>query len=571
MKLRVKMMMISLLPVFVLGIGLYALAADRIANGIYDESYAGMQAAALAVRDIFEVGNPGSYRLDESGELWKGDTLNITRSVGIVDHMKETTGMDVTVFWGDARVLTSIKDEDGERQVQTKAPKAVTQKVWESGEAFLDRNVEILGTEYVACYTPFYQEGMEDGEPVGMVFLGKPRAKVSKIINEMRLQMLLAVLAVLLATGIVVTRLVSRIIRALSKGMDLLQRISKGDLTAVADASLLRRSDEIGLLGNEINALRSELLDIVNVLREKSIQLDLEAKSLKRHSGNVLAAMKGLDASAQEMSVSCTTQAEDASTVGSNIMEIGEMIGKNNAEIKKMHEISGQIQMVSKEAMGEMQTLNEEMRQVNTSLHYLGQQARMTKESADKISRATELIAAVASQTSLLSLNASIEAARAGEMGRGFGVVASEIQKLSVQANEAVEDIRSISEGLLHNSSHTMLRMEEALAFIEGQEQTIEKAGQVFECVMSGIRESSSYMQAVSQKAEEMEAVRSDIVAAAQDAAALSEENAASIQEMMAALESAYEEIYVLSEKTQELEGVSEQMKGSVEVFRISL
>ena len=60
MKLRVKMMMISLLPVFVLGIGLYALAADRIANGIYDESYAGMQAAALAVRDIFEVGNPGS-------------------------------------------------------------------------------------------------------------------------------------------------------------------------------------------------------------------------------------------------------------------------------------------------------------------------------------------------------------------------------------------------------------------------------------------------------------------------------------------------------------------------------
>ncbi len=68
-----------------------------------------------------------------------------------------------------------------------------------------------------------------------------------------------------------------------------------------------------------------------------------------------------------------------------------------------------------------------------------------------------------------------------------------------------------------------------------------------------------------------MEAVRSDIVAAAQDSAALSEENAASIQEMMSALESSYEEIYVLSEKTQELEGVSAQMKGSVDVFQISL
>ena len=57
MKLRTKIMMIALLPVFVLGIGIFILAADRTANGIYDEAYAGMQAASLAVRDIFEVGN----------------------------------------------------------------------------------------------------------------------------------------------------------------------------------------------------------------------------------------------------------------------------------------------------------------------------------------------------------------------------------------------------------------------------------------------------------------------------------------------------------------------------------
>lgn len=71
MKLRTKMMMISLLPVFVLGIGILILAADRIADGIYQEAYGGMQAAALAVRDIFEVGNKGKYHLDENGDLWK--------------------------------------------------------------------------------------------------------------------------------------------------------------------------------------------------------------------------------------------------------------------------------------------------------------------------------------------------------------------------------------------------------------------------------------------------------------------------------------------------------------------
>ena len=149
MKLRTKMMMISLLPVFVLGIGILILAADRIADGIYQEAYGGMQAAALAVRDIFEVGNKGKYHLDENGDLWKGEALNITQSVEIVDHIKETTGMDVTVFWGDTRILTSIENENGERQTQTTAPKAVTQKVLEDGEYYMDRNVEILSLIHI--------------------------------------------------------------------------------------------------------------------------------------------------------------------------------------------------------------------------------------------------------------------------------------------------------------------------------------------------------------------------------------------------------------------------------------
>lgn len=71
-------MLIALLPVFILGIGTFMLAANRSADGIYNEAYDGMKAAALAVRDIFEVGNPGPYHMDENGQLWKGETLNIT-------------------------------------------------------------------------------------------------------------------------------------------------------------------------------------------------------------------------------------------------------------------------------------------------------------------------------------------------------------------------------------------------------------------------------------------------------------------------------------------------------------
>lgn len=567
MKLRTKIMMIALLPVCFLGIGIFLLAADRIANGIYDESYAGMEAAAQAVRDIFEVGNPGDYHMDGNGDLWKGDTLNITQSVEIVDHIKNETGMDVTIFWGDTRILTSITNESGDRQVNTKAPDIVVEKVLRNGGYYLDRNVEILGTEYVVCYAPFYQNGTE--MPVGMVFLGKPRQTVAKLINEIRAQMLGAIAAVLLVTAVVVTLLVNRIVNGLVKSMGLLKQIAQGDLTVKVEPSILKRSDEVGMLGEEIMLLQDKLQAIVHVLREKSHQLDQASISLNDHSGTVLQLMKGLDQSAQEMSVSCCGQAEDAGRAGSSATQMGEMLGDSSVEIHKMYDISSQIQEMAQETMTEILELNEDMAQVRTSIDYLAKQTQLTKESADKISSATDLIAAVASQTSLLSLNASIEAARAGDLGRGFGVVASEIQKLSVQANDAVDDIRVMTEALTENSNHTIQRMEEVQNVIASQEQNIKKTGQVFEHVKAGIQESVSHMDTVIAKTGDMDGVRSDMVATVQNSAALAQQNAASIEEMLSALESAFEDIKRLSQKTDELGELSAQMKDSVGMFRV--
>lgn len=67
-----------------------------------------MHATTLAVQDIFEIGHEGAYQMDENGDLWKGEGLNISQSMDIVDHIKENTGLDVTIFWNDTRVLTSM-------------------------------------------------------------------------------------------------------------------------------------------------------------------------------------------------------------------------------------------------------------------------------------------------------------------------------------------------------------------------------------------------------------------------------------------------------------------------------
>ncbi|MHB8128295.1 MAG: hypothetical protein ACYDEX_04815, partial [Mobilitalea sp.] len=90
MKLGKRILLLTVFPVILLGVFLYIFASNKIKEGIYQEAYTGMHASTLAVRSIFETGNTGEYHLDENGELWKGDALNISQATDIVDQIKSS-------------------------------------------------------------------------------------------------------------------------------------------------------------------------------------------------------------------------------------------------------------------------------------------------------------------------------------------------------------------------------------------------------------------------------------------------------------------------------------------------
>lgn len=568
MKLKGKIFALSLVPVLVLGITMFLVAADRIANGIYDEAYIGMQATTLAVRDIFEEGNSGAYHMDENGMLWKGNTLNISQAVNIVDHIKHNTGIDVTIFWGENRILTSIVNERGDRQINTRASTDVIERVLKNGETYQDRNIEILGKKYIVSYTPIYQENSR--EIVGMIFLGTPQETVSVIINKIRGQFLLIILCMLLFVTVIAYFLVNRIVSALKRNMELLDCISHGILQVEVHPNLLKRKDEIGDLAKNIVNLTDALRTIVLNIRAKSEALGVETNQIEHISDNVYQVMREVNNAAQEMGVSCTTQTEDANQANSNVTSMGEMIVDNTTQITELHKLSGTMKTVAVGALEQVTQLNDVMSDVKESISFLSQQTSLTNESVAKISSTTELITAIASQTNLLSLNASIEAARAGEHGRGFSVVASEIQQLSEQSNRAAGEIQKMIANLNTNSIHTLERVKEVQNIIERQEHNIQKASEIFRDVCNHIDQSASGMDNIMEKSKLLEDIRVETVTVVQDSASLSEENSASIEEVMASIENIYQELGDISEKTKFLNSLSKEMTASVDVFQTS-
>ncbi len=567
MKLKTKILMIALLPVLLLGIGVFLVTADRMAKGIYSQVYEGMGATSIAVRNIFEAGGyQGEYRIDENGYFWKGYMLNISRADSIVDKIKEETGIDVGIYYGDALKLTSITDENGVRQTDATASEHIADVVMKQGMIYRARNFDVLGEKSIVYYRPLYQDG--SNEIIGMISLGMSMDPIKATINEIRLQILVIIIVVVILTILVVVLLVNQIVSALDKGMGVLDQLSKGNLNTDLDQKILKRKDEIGALGQGILNLKNELQKMIGMIRDKSRNLNEESSELQRLSSNVHGIMKEVDKAAQEMGKSSAGQAEDAAKASENVAIMGDMIGENNQEVKKLSEISNTMKKVSKQAVQELEGLNLVMQNVRESIAYLSEQTGLTESSVEKIGTATEMISAIASETSLLSLNASIEAARAGEQGKGFAVVASEIQKLSEQSNEAVEDIRVMIENLTTNSGNTMQRMAEVRSAVEQQERNIKKTEQAFDSVQSGINESVTRMEAILEKTKHMEEVRTDTVDTVQSSAAIAEENAASIEEIMASVESIYNDLGTISKRTAYLGELSKDMNDSIDVFK---
>ncbi len=440
--------------------------------------------------------------------------------------------------------------------------------VLKNGETYQDRNIEILGQKYIVSYTPIYQENSK--EIVGMIFLGTPQKTVSMIINKIRGQFLLIILCMVLFVTVITYLLVNRIVSALKKNMELLNSISNGILQVDVQPNLLKRKDEIGDLAKNILNLTDALCTIVLNIRAKSEALNVETNQIEHISDTVYQVMREVNNAVQEMGVSCTAQTEDANQANNNVISMGEMIIDNTTQMKELHKLSGTMKTDAIDALEQVTQLNNVMSDVKDSISFLSKQIGLTNESVAKISSTTELITAIASQTNLLSLNASIEAARAGEHGRGFSVVASEIQQLSEQSNRAAGEIQKMITNLNTNSTHTLDRVKEVQNIIEKQEQNIQKSSEIFRNVCNHIDQSAFGMDNIMENSKLLEDIRTETMTVVQDSASHSEENSASVEEMMASIENIYQELGDISEKTKFLNSLSKEMTASVDVFHTS-
>ena len=530
MKIQSKILMVALGPLAVLGIIIVLLSNARINTVVTDSIMIGLKSAAVAVRDTLTYVDEGDYGFDRNNKFCKGE-FNISKSPELVDNIKEASDIDITIFYGNIRYMTSLLDSSDNRMIGTRAGDEVVKEVIENGNEYFSKNVDVYGEKYFGYYIPLYNN---EGTPVGMVFAGIPQADAKAQI----LRILLVMVGIVLAT-------------------------------AVLDKAVLKRKDEIGNISRAIMRLKEELSGTIAVIKTQSDELNGAAAYLQNRTAETSDSLLQVERAVGEVAEGATNQAEETQMATDNVVNMGHMVEETANEADEMNQSAQNMRKLGQEAfdtLHELQRINEEAKQ---SIDVIYEQTNTTNQSAQKIKEATNLITSIAEETNLLSLNAAIEAARAGEQGRGFAVVASQIQKLAEQSNESAKQIEDIISDLIADSDKSVETMDIVRGIMDKQSQNVVRTDECFGEVLKGIERSIETIGGIADKAEKMNGAKVSVVDSVQNLTAIAEENAASTEETSASIIEIANAVADISARAEQLKGIADKMDESMAIFKL--
>ena len=527
---------IPLLLITIIGIVISASKQNSMSKNLVEREISGI---AASVRETYtEMDNGADFTLN--GDTFKKGNVTLSENYELIDTLKQERDVELSVFYGDTRVLTTLKDSSGKREINTKMSKEVYDTL-QTGKDYYASDLQLFGTPYSGYYVPLYQPGSD--KVVGSIFCGRSQEEVNEALRNTIISMMIPMLLVFVIAIAIGMFIVTRIVKHLDGAVDNLGTLSNGMLNLEMKKDLVVRKDEVGDIARAIQRLIESMRDIITNITTSSQALQGFSEEFAASFDHIAESINNVNIAVDEIANGSSSQAAETMSASQKVTQMGTALDETTANVETLGSSSVKMREYNKTAAKNLDELSAISETTKSSVLLVQNQTNQTNDSAQEIREATELITDIANQTNLLSLNASIEAARAGENGRGFAVVADEIRNLSEQSRESAERIVEIVNTLIANSNTSVTTMNEVAENIRTQNNKIEETGEMFRSLNEEIAEVTEAIEKIRKQTEALDVQKKEVLDIVDGLAAIAEQNAAGTEETSASMAEFHESL----------------------------
>lgn len=380
------------------------------------------------------------------------------------------------------------------------------------------------------------------------------------------------IFAILIATGIIIILAILKIVRPLQSANGQLSKIisdidsRKGDLTSRIN---INSHDEVGELVDGINLFIEKLQEIMKRIRSHSENILVSSKEIAykiNESGNntneVSATMDEIAAAMQEISATVEELSSGSENIFESIIHLTDKINDGNVLTKDIQSRSLNYKTeIENEKTNAVAIINE----IKNTLE---QSIENSKEAA-QIQSLTENILQIASQTNLLSLNASIEAAHAGEAGKGFSVVAAQISELAESSRTIAKNIQEISTLVTESVTGLSSNSKKLLEFVNNDVLTdYDKFVAISDNYYNDAVNVNNILEEFTNGTSALKTTMSEMNHGINDISTTIEESANGTNDISSRIRNIASSVEAIKSQTAENQSIGNELKKNVEVFK---
>lgn len=418
----------------------------------------------------------------------------------------------------------------------------------------------------VKKYASYYIQ--KDGEFI-MVISADESEIMAPINNMVMMSIAIAVILFIIAIIIMYAVMKSMLLIPLNTLSGIANKVANLDFTENHGQEILdKRKDEVGMVSRAISNLHKEITGIIYIIKDQGTQLANSNIEFKQQFDDIVENVTNVNVAVEEIATGSTSQANETSSAGDSIGNMGAAIESNGSSFNTLEESIKRMNELAKESERMLTDLYEINSKTSHTVEAVTAQTDVTNQSAEKIKDAVVVIQDIASQTNLLSLNASIEAARAGESGRGFAVVAEEIRKLAEDSANSAAEIENVVKELIDNSGDSVEKMKSLSEDAKTQEEKLTSTRESFDGLHGEITSVSTASTDIFAQTNKIGELKNGVSGVIEQLAAIAEENAASTEETSASMNVLTESIERCKTETKILNDLSQKLNDQTSKFK---